>query len=134
MSEIPIECVDPRRHVHLTESQSCIFCEKSQVDQKGLSGGENGRQKILDAAKILKDETGQRILNIPLTLFSTVKYHTKTCYANYIKKAERKRQKEGRESTICSSKNDNTEIETADLKRSKRVLASSTSLREPSNQ
>ena len=54
-----------------------------------MHGGDQGRSKVLETAKILGDQT---ITSLSPVDFSTARYHSKDCYGPYILKGKRKRE------------------------------------------
>ena len=67
-------------------STSCCICKKHGGK---LHGGDQGRLKVLEAAKFLGDKT---ITSLNPDELSTVRYHSKDCYGPYILKGKRKRE------------------------------------------
>ena len=68
--------------------EKCILCQTSKRDK--LSEGEKGKQNLLDAARILKDdEKSKRIIAFENEIF---RYHATSCYSTFIKTSKRKLQ------------------------------------------
>lgn len=67
----------------VTSSNICIICKKGHGK---LYGGDGGRIKLLEAAKILDDKS---ILDLNPVEFANIKYHSLVCYTNYIRRSNR---------------------------------------------
>ena len=62
----------------------CILCQcvKDSKGSNRLTSTEDGRSKVIDASRYLQDDVLSRLSEDE---FTSIMYHVKTCYANYIR-------------------------------------------------
>ena len=85
MNEIKAVQLSPQtgRNIDFTK---CIICHKNNKTEKKLASTPKGRQKIIDASEQFGDSFMSNFSPVEL---NEIKYHVNSCYALYIKRADR---------------------------------------------